>query len=231
MKKFFALAILVLSLMACTDDGKYELQDDVVVYSYWTFSFGPVNDTLPGADPATFETVNSWLGHDSERVYFKDKIVPGADVASLEPQRYPLFRDKNDYYYEENAMHVADVSSFKILKRFDRDFWAVDSRNAYFDTLRIDGVDLPSFKVMSFTVARDKNRVYFFGKVIPGADPATFQEIGHSAYYRDKSHVWCGNELLEDADLATFQIDDYDRAHDKYGAFRMEKRDTVTVQE
>jgi len=226
------MAVLLLVIMAgCSNDGKYEVQGDVVVYSYWTFSFGRLNDTLPGADVSTFKSVNSWLGHDSERVYYHNRLVPGVDVASLEVKHHPLFRDKNDYYYESTPMHVADVSSFKTLKWFADDFWAVDSRCAYFDTTRIEGVDLPTFDLISFSVARDKHRVYFLGKVLPEADPATFEEIGNSAYYRDKSHIWCGNDLLEDADMATFVVDDIDRAHDKYGAFMFEKRDTVPAAE
>jgi len=224
-------ALLAMLLAGCSNDGSYEVQGTVVVYSYWTFSFGQVNDTLPGADPATFQSVKHWLGHDNERVYFENRLVPVADIASLQPDRYPLFHDKDDYYYEATPLHVADVASFKTIKWFGDDFWAVDSRFAYYDSTRIDGADVTSFELLDFSVARDKNSVYFFGKVIPDADPATFEQIGNSAYFRDKAHIWCGKDLLVDADRATFVVDDIDRAHDKHGAFRFEMRDTAAVEE
>lgn len=232
MKKLLILATLVVALTACINDGKYEVRDDMVVYSYWTFSFGTLYDTLPGADPATFEVIKNWLGHDSERVYFKAQLVPGADVESLKAKRYPLFRDKNDYYYMNVPLHVADVESFRTLKWFEDDFWAVDSRYAYYDTTRIDGADVSSFKVDArMAVALDKAQVYYFGRVIPMADPATFKVIDNSAYSRDKSHIWCGDDLLVDADYDSFEVDDIDRAHDKYGSFKWERRDTVETEE
>ena len=47
--------VLALMQSACVGDAKYVVQDGCVVYRYWTFSFGWRNDTLPGADAATFE--------------------------------------------------------------------------------------------------------------------------------------------------------------------------------
>ena len=233
MKKLLLAAVaglMAMLLSSCGGSPKYLVQGDVVVYSYWTFSFGPRADTLPGADPATFKQMTSWLGHDSEHVYYKDKLVTGVDVASLEVERKPLFRDKNDYFYETSPMHVADMKSFKVIKWFEDDFWAKDSRCAYYDTTRIDSVDLPSFEIIEMSTAKDKNHVYYFGKVIPDADPATFKTIDGTVYSRDKSHIWCGDDLLKDADYETFEVDDMTRAHDKYGSFSWEKRDTLATE-
>ena len=205
MKQVLLACLAVLLLTACSDP-KYEVQGDVVVRSHWTFSFGTCYDTLPGADPATFEQVKDWLGHDSERVYFKSTLVPGVDVATLKAERYPLFHDKKDYYYETKALHVADIASFKVIKWFDEDCWAKDSRCAYYDTVRIDGVDLSTFKVTDKWTARDKYHVYVKGLLLPEADPATFKSIAGSLYYRDKSHVWEMDRLLVGADPATFEV-------------------------
>lgn len=228
--KCLLTAFVMIALLGCGAGERYEVQGDVVVFTYWTFSFGRINDTLPGADASSFKSVKDWLGHDNERVYFKEKLVPGADVATLQVVRYPLYRDKRDYYYGATAMHVADMETFKTLKWAEDDFWATDSRYAYYDTLRIDA-DLPTFELLDVFVAKDKNHVYFFGQILPEADAATFEKLGHSAYSRDKSHVWCGDDLLPDADLATFVVDGFDKPHDKHGRFRYEKRDTVTEDE
>jgi len=226
MKRCFLAGVLLVLLAACNGGSEYIALDNVVVYKYWTFSFGTRYDTLPGADPASFKQVKPWLGHDNERVYYEHDLVPDVDVATLEAVREPLFRDKNDYFYCTKPLHVADMASFKIIKWQGNDFWARDSRYAYFNANRFE-VDIQSFKVISYAIAKDKNHVYFFSEVIPDADPATFKPIGNSIYYRDKSHIWCGDVLLEDADYDTFEADDLDTAHDKFGRFRMEKRDTV----
>lgn len=221
---FLALCVMAVTLSSCSDG--YVVGDDMVTYEYWTFSFGTRYDTLPGADPATFKPVNKWLGHDSQRVYYLSRLVPGVDVATLKAVRKPVFKDKNDYYYETSPVHVADMKSFKILKWAYGSFWAKDALYAYFDTMRIQA-DVKTFKVLNPAVAKDKSHVYYFGDIIPDADPATFKPIGNSIYNRDKSHIWCGDELLQDADYETFEVDGSGAAHDKFGAFTFETRDTI----
>ena len=231
-KMIFALVacMLVLLLTACVGGPRYEVQGDCVVYRYWTFSFGWRNDTLPGADVATFTQMRDWLGHDNRHVYYQNRLVPGVDVASLEPVRKPLFRDKNDYYYQTTPMRVNDVASFKVIKWFEDDFWAKDAQCAYYDTVRIEDADLPSFKILEMSTAKDKNHVYYFGEVLPLADPATFEILGNSAYSRDKSHIWCGDDLLEGVDYETFTVDDLTKAHDKFGNFNWAKRGTIQTE-
>ena len=228
---YLAALVLVALAVSCDTGEKYVVRDNVVVFTYWTFSFGTVNDTLPGADAASFRSIKNWLGCDDKQAFFKAKPVSGVDVATVKPERYPLFSDKDDYYYETAPLHVRDKASFNILDWFEHDFWAVDSQCAYFDSVRIDDADVQTFKVLKMPVAKDKNHVNYFGSVLPLADPASFEIIKNSAYARDKSHVWCGDDLLQDADLATFTVDDMYRAHDKYGAFTWERRDTVPVEE
>ena len=222
MKQVLLACLSVLLLSAC-GGSRYEVQGNVVVHTYWTFSFGTVYDTLPGADPATFKQVKEWLGHDSERVYFNALLVPGVDVATLEAKRFPLYCDKNDYYYETKALHVADMAAFKTIKWFENDFWAQDSRCAYYDSLRIDGIDISTFKVIDKRIAKDRYHVYMKGALLADADPATFESIDGLIYYRDKSHVWDINELLEGADPASFEIigNSYvrDKSHVWYSAW------------
>lgn len=213
------IAITALLLASCDRHGKYESNGEIVRYSYWTFSFGERYDTLPDADPATFHSVNDWLGHDAEHVYFKDELVPDVDIASLKTERYPLFYDKKDYYYKSTPMKVEDLHSFKILKWVDDSFWAKDSKCAYFDTIHIAGADPASFKVRNWAVAADKNHVYRFGELLEHADPATYEEGWNDLYSHDKSHIWYCGELLSDADYATFKVDKDGTAHDKYGSF------------
>ncbi len=206
MKNVLWICLSVLLLTACGGPD-YEVQGDVVVRTDWSFSFGTTCDTLEGADPATFEKVTDWLGHDSERVYFEAELVPGVDVATLEAKRYPMFCDKNDYYYEAKPLHVADRATFKTIKWSANDFWATDSHCLYYDTLRIYGVDLASLELVDGRCARDKNHVYLYGKTLAGADPATFKQMkDNPSFFCDKSHVWHYEEMLAGADPSTFEF-------------------------
>ena len=224
-KILLAIAAL-LPLLSCSSDGKYVVGNGTVYHAYWTFSFGTLYDELPGVDAASFESVKDWLGHDSKHVYFKARLIEGADVASLKARKYPLCSDKNDYYYKGTPLKVTDVESFKILKWNDDDFWAKDSRYAYYDTVRIVTPDLASFRVKAWNTAVDSRYVYRYGKILPLADPETYVEEWKGLYSRDKSHIWYCGDLVREADYETFVVDTDNTAHDKFGAFHREKRVT-----
>lgn len=221
-----ACALALLSLAACSDSGEYVNRDGTICYSHWTFSFGRLYDTLPGVDPASFKPVNDWLGHDRNAAFFKNQRVEGVHIGTLEADRYPLFRDKNDYYYRNRPLHVADMASFKVLKWNDDDMWAADRKYAYYDSLRIEA-DMPTFKVKTWNIAVDRNHVYRFGKPLPLADPATYDDDWKHLYSRDKKHIWYLGELVEDADYATFTVDEDGNARDARGPFRGAQRDTT----
>lgn len=216
---------VLLLLAACGSSGKYVRQGDNIFYTYWTFSFGQRYDTVHGADAATFHSVKDWVGADKDHVFYRDRLVDGADPATLQVERRPLMRDQNDYYYQATAMHVASVSTFKVLQWFEDDFYARDSRYAYYDTVRFEA-DLTTFKVKGIFVAVDCNHVYRFGKVLPLADPATYDECWQGFYSRDKAHIWYMGDLVKDADYATFTVDGNSEAHDKYGRFSHAERIT-----
>ncbi|MBR5086638.1 MAG: DKNYY domain-containing protein [Muribaculaceae bacterium] len=217
--------LIIAMATACNSDGEYVQRGNTICHSYWTFSFGTMYDTLPEVDVATFKSLENWLGHDNRHAYFKAKLVPGVDVLTMKADKYPLFRDKNDYYYMSVPLHVTHVDAFVVLKRNEDDIWAMDNRYAYYDSLRIDSVDIKTFKVKTWNTAVDSKRVYRYGKVLPLADPETYVEDWKGMYSRDKAHIWYLGELLEDVDYETFTVDGND-AHDKNGHFYRGERVT-----
>lgn len=219
----WALPVLVLLMSACNSDGEYVKQGNTICHSYWTFSFGTMYDTLPQVNPSTFKSMENWLGHDGRHAYFKARLVPGVDVASMKADKYPLFHDKNDYYYKGVPLHVSHVDAFVILKRNEDDIWAKDNKWAYYDSIRINTVDVKSFNVKSWNTAVDSKYVYRFGKILPLADPLTYDEEWKGLYSRDKSHIWYCGELIEDADYATFEVNG-NEVRDKHGHFHNGKR-------
>ncbi|MBQ5409299.1 MAG: DKNYY domain-containing protein [Muribaculaceae bacterium] len=214
----FVALMLIPLLAGCNNDGEYVIKGNNVFFSYWTFSFGTINDTLPEVNATRFESVKDWLGKDDKHVYFKERLIAGADPATIEAKKYPLCHDKRDYYYKGVPMHVSSVKNFEVVKWNEDDMWAIDGRYAFYDSLRIEPRDINSFKVQNWNVAVDSEHVYRYGKILPLADPATYVEEWNGFYSRDKSHIWYMGELIEDIDYATFTIDK-DGAHDKHGHF------------
>lgn len=211
----WTLLLVAAVMSSCNNEGEYVVSGNNVTFTYWTFSFGTVNDTLPGANASRFEAVKDWLGRDDKHVYFKEQLIPGADPSTIEAKKYPLCCDKHDYYYKGVPMHVSSVKNFEVVKWNEDDLWAVDGRYAFYDTIRIEPSDLKTFKIKEYNVAVDSKHVYRFGKILPLADPATYEENWKGFYSRDKAHVWYMGDLI-DVDYATFTIDK-DGAHDKHG--------------
>lgn len=220
-----AVITVALMLCSCNSNGEYVNRNGTICYSYWTFSFGTVYEELPGVNPASFKGINDWMGCDNKNVYFKSRLVEGADPATVKAKKFPLFFDKKDYYYKGKGLNVANVKKFEVIKWSEDDMWAIDGKYAYYDSIRIDDVDLPSFKLQAHNCATDRNHVYRYGKILPLADPATYVEEWKGFYSRDKSHIWYLGELMEDVDIATFVVDDYG-AHDKNGHFHRGERVT-----
>ena len=98
--------------------------------------------------------------------------------------------------------------------------YAVDSTHAYYDgkplsadatTLEILKGSLTNMKgYISYLYARDVRTVYYAGKPLPGAVPATFQPIengaGNHFYGTDGRTVYFGSKPIEGADPKTFKI-------------------------
>jgi hypothetical protein len=82
----------------------------------------------------------------------------------------------------------------------------------------IVGVDAETFEPLNCPYARDKNRVYDFGKEIKGADPKSIKTFGSCygvvLYVLDQAHVYYDGSIIKGADPSTFEVlayDDYAR--------------------
>lgn len=235
LKLFISLLFVGLLLTACNSEGKYEVKNGTVYYTYWTFSFGTQEHELPEVDAASFESIEDWLGRDNSHVWFKDQLVKGADPATAKVKEYPLFYDNHDYYYQGKALNVADMNSFHILKCGDDELWATDSRYVYFKDQRIEDSDPESLELVAFYIAKDKHHVYYAGRILQDADPTTYEVFPTSNYAKDSCHVWYCGKLIADADPATFEVmEDFsfckDGNHVWHGDVIIEDADPATFQ-
>lgn len=205
-KTHISLLFIVLMLTACNTDGKYEVKNGKVYFTYWTFSFGTLEHELPEVDAASFKSVEDWLGRDDHHVWYKNLLVESADPATVKAEEYPLFHDGHDYYYEGKAVGVADMKSFRVVKCDSYELWATDNHYVYFKTQRIEDSDPATLEVIDLFEAKDKRHVYYFGHILEGADPATYEAIPKSNYSKDRNHVWYCGDLVEGADPASFEI-------------------------
>lgn len=92
------------------------------------------------------------------------------------------------------------------------DNYAVDSESVYVvNSTRSAWVkivaDRASFRVILGQFARDKNAIYQMGRVIPGADLASFSAIsGQHGYAQDDNHIYGPQGMIPEADPETFKM-------------------------
>lgn len=96
----------------------------------------------------------------------------------------------------------ADESTFEVLADPE---YARDKNHAYRFGRVLEDIDGSSYHLLSDTrYAADRNGVYYKDHKIPGADPKTFEIIGHP-YSRDQENVYCGNLEMNVAQPENFK--------------------------
>ncbi len=144
-------------------------------------------DIIDGADGQSFRVFENDYAADASKVYDSGTLLKGADPATFKVHSYELTEDKNDFYNNGKALNVKDKSSFEILRYSsgENTSWGKDRYNGYYlNGTVIPNIDYATFHpieankpMQSGCYAADKRRVFFMGKEVPGADPATFREV------------------------------------------------------
>lgn len=84
----------------------------------------------------------------------------------------------------------------------------------------IDAHDAKSFRVLkSKKYAKDKNAVFYHGRLIEHADPRSFQVIHESGYSKDNNRVFLDDQIIVLADPATFEFLEFPYSKDSDHVF------------
>lgn len=181
----FFLLFVSLAVSGCSPTilGGYEVKGNVVVYHSKIGSYGTRNKKIvEEADPESFEIMDRYYGRDRKAAYYRGNRIEGSDGPSFQLLDFPYSRDKNHIYY----------------------YWAEMSDSP--DDFRI------LFKVrlnkQSIIFSSDGAFVYKTNeKFFPDSvDPATFERIGETNYFRDKINVYTFWGIVSEADSASFKV-------------------------
>ena len=118
-------------------------------------------------DPLSFMVLGDGYTKDKDHVYFDTSDGPYV-VAGADPQTFALIYAPDGSFsgYARDKSHLYNTD-------FGSGFSAFDSVNGTV-------IDPATFTVLGGGYTADKNTVYFNGKQIPGADPASFTVISTS---------------------------------------------------
>ena len=136
---------------------------------------------IEGADIKTFEPEEFFIGKDKKGVYYKTHKINGIDVNSTEVLENEFYKDKNNIYYRNKKLENFKPENFEVISSSlvgqNEDFYYFtedENNNTKFILLENKNVDAETFEVLDEEYTKDKNNVYYKGKILKGADVKTF---------------------------------------------------------
>lgn len=117
---------------------------------------------------------------------------------------------KDEIYYLDKKVDSADFESFTIYKSNVHSTmvfsdYAKDKNSIFYEGKIWKEPDYNSFQFLGESYAKDKANIYYSGKKINGADIDTF-EIINWAYAKDKKYVYLKGEILKGKNPAKFKL-------------------------
>ncbi|MGN0003431.1 MAG: DKNYY domain-containing protein, partial [Sphingobacterium composti] len=239
-------------------DVFYHFLDDGNFYDYPTISShvsrgnkigGNCFLRLNNVDYESFKVLNYIYAKDKDQVFFFSQKIE-ADADSFEVIDQLFAKDKNGIWYNGRIAKIESPSTFEIIYTSERNetHYAKDQYNDYASsTAKIDqysgyaelllvlkNSDPNTFKVINDVWAKDKNNVYWFGKIYKKADAATFEKISEPPltsfdYAKDKNNVYIANGQTIKKALhgASFEILDKFWAKDNFVVYCLSNKSII----
>lgn len=152
---------------------------------------------IPDADVETFRAL--------DRGY--EPIHGGEVTFILQPTGYAM--DRARVYWCENGakgIHVtkADPSSFEAVSGL----LGKDDRNVFAGRSALPKVHVRTWRRIAGSYSTDEQRVYYFNRIVPGADPGSFSVHSTNTdlliHARDSRHFYCGDSVISQAEFERY---------------------------
>ncbi|MBC7836509.1 DKNYY domain-containing protein [Acetobacteraceae bacterium] len=153
---------------------------------------------IPEADLISFQAVagqDDFTAQDKNHRYLADWIIC-EDVTKKTCEFWDGPGIQNGHWFPGVSTTTSQITDRKPIlnERGEPNGWySTDGRYIYVDETVVVGADLNTFVgIGGFRFARDKNYLYYYGKIYNGniiADPGTFTHIG-GVFYKDSENVY-----------------------------------------
>lgn len=174
---------------------------------------------LEGADRRNFTYTGGIYGKDANQVFCCQgsacTTIAEAHVSSFRmlPGTGTYAMDQDQVYKDCQPLHGIDLASFQPLNGH----YYQDAYGAYYDGTVLH-TDLATFKVIDEEYAKDVKLVFYTGKVILKALPASFTVLSNG-YAKDNLAVYYQGTPITAADQASFEVTSNGQAKDKNGSY------------
>ena len=190
----------------------------IILGSLWSGTLGLLNISQPTVSVTTMPVQEennpivymydsagnkSGFAKDINHVYFSDPDGTILGVAK------PDDASAGEAYGREVDVKTFELTGLHGIYSKDKNY-VYFATGMYFTT--VAGADPQTFLASStnFNVSQDKNHIYFYGNIIVGADPATFQVFQNSDFGKDKYSVFLldynRSEIVKGASPLSFYV-------------------------
>ena len=193
--------------------GSYYRDKDSVFY-YDVNKNGLIE--VEGADRNSFTEMENYFAKDNKNFYYLGKQVRNISSEGLKFVGSDIFKNKNGVYFWKDETGTGDYeiiplnfdsTSFDIANKDTSDYFkdkngiyyldygkllnseSKDIQNAF---IKLEGVDMPTFKAFGYGYSKDKNRVYCGYKEFKGVDVPSFTVMreDEGVVVKDKNRIY-----------------------------------------
>lgn len=191
-------------------DNKFVLYYESEVFKkfYKTIDFDSFQILATNAETADDYASTIYFA-DKNYIYLQSAFCSFCILEDAIPKDFKIVDIKNGYTFSNgNYYRHSDKMPFDYSKaNYLNDYYAIADEKLYFgDTVLVENVDLETFTIphseLIGNLGKDKNHVFFKGKIIPNADPETFKiletcldgtyylECDNAFYAKDKKQAY-----------------------------------------
>ncbi len=197
------------------DTGSY-YRDNNSVYYYSNMYDKKELVKVEGADRNSFAEMDNYFAKDNKNLYYLGKQVRNISSEGLKFVGPDIFKNKNGVYFWKDETRTGDYeiiplnfdsASFDIANKDTSDYFkdkngiyyldygkllnseSKDIQNAF---IKLEGVDMPTFKAFGYGYSKDKNRVYCGYKEFKGVDVPSFTVVmeDEGVVVKDKNRTY-----------------------------------------
>jgi hypothetical protein len=185
----------------------FKILDTTKMYAKDKNSVYFLGDIIKDADPNSFELL--------EKPYY----TKGKNYVYLSSTKFCSYPETFSFignYYCKNKKYVyrpigrgdkvtEDINNFKLIKEEGLYDYAIDSKFAYVNGMRIEKVNINAYKPIKQGFSKDDKQIFYLDKKMPISDYPSF-EIVQLPYSKDNYRAYFRDFIIEKSDPKTFKI-------------------------
>jgi hypothetical protein len=197
-KEYFTVKHPLIQQVAGADPATFQvLSDDYARDKSHVFYRA---ETFPVKDLASFELLAEGFARDKVSGYYQRTPIPGSDGASFSVIDGHYSKDANHVFYSDLETAAAGEEPRTVVVRdaqpasfmAQKNGYGGDGSHAFYQAKALT-TQVDAFRVLDYGYAKTRDQVFYYGEVVPLADPTTFDvldPVTETATAKDKNATY-----------------------------------------